>query len=382
MSSSEPSFFPAGEPRPAPEPLPPAAEEPLEVLPADLDETPALPPKPPHPNFWWGLLWAIGFLIFLTGTQIAFFIVVLVGRIIATRGAPLEWADPKTGKMSPEVASLFAPALLGAEVLAVAAAWLVVRLVVGADWKRRLALGRPGIAQVVLALFAMPGLLVVPGLIHELASRALPSFKGLEQNAQLFSHWPVWFAVVVVGVCPGVAEELFCRGFLGRGQVGHYGTVVGVLLTSFLFGLLHVDPPYIVAAGVLGLWLHYVYLTSRSLPLSMLLHFLNNSAAVIWYSQPRPGGQPGGLEAEAASPSTWAAVLLLAAVAWALYEGRTRLVAAEPGVAPWRPAYPGVELPPPGSATRVVRPWPHWPCWLAVLAAAAVFAAALTVESV
>ena len=44
---------------------------------------------------------------------------------------------------------------------------------------------------------------------------------------------------------------------------------------------------------------------------------------------------------------------------------------------PWRPAFPGVEYPPPGSETVVVRPPPGWPAAGLVAGAVLVFGAAL-----
>src|SRR5262249_36160060 len=96
-----------------------------------------------------------------------------------------------------------------------------------------------------------------------------------------------------------------------------------------------------------------------------------------------------------------AAVLLTAAVAWALFQCRARLVdlpsanltsittIASPtsithvlhevqpddqsGLPTWRPAFPSVAYPPPGKATRVMHPWPAWHSWLVVALGLAFF---------
>lgn len=73
-----------------------------------------------------------------------------------------------------------------------------------------------------------------------------------------------------------------------------------------------------------------------------------------------------------------AAALPGLAVGWAFYRGRARLVPApDAGEAVWRPDFPGVEAPPPGSGTRVVRPLPGWPSMVFVAVALLVFVAAL-----
>jgi membrane protease YdiL (CAAX protease family) len=88
-------------------------------------------------------------------------------------------------------------------------------------------------------------------------------------------------AVLIVAVGPALGEELFCRGFLGRGLVARYGTVAGISLTSILFGVMHIIPAQAMYAGLLGILLHCLALSGRSLWLAMLAHFLNNALSVM-----------------------------------------------------------------------------------------------------
>jgi hypothetical protein len=171
-----------------------------------------------------------------------------------------------------------------------------------------------------------------------------------------------------------VGEELWCRGFLGRGLVGRHGVVLGVLASAFFFGLIHVDPLQGTMAMLMGLWLHFVYLTTRSLWMPMLLHFLNNSVAVlasrvVWLNtiSDSSGNLPWHLYLAAGG--------LLLTTGYALFQSRARLQAAEGLAMPaWQPAYPGVEYPPADSATEVVHPWPASLATAAALAGVAAFA--------
>jgi membrane protease YdiL (CAAX protease family) len=351
---------------------------PLTVAPVPaLEPVPVVVARPPHPNFWWGSLWSIGFFLFLNGMLVASLcaLVVLKAALGPDPQGYLKSLAPH-GDASQELIALLAPAYLVAELASVALAWGVVRLVVGRDWKRRLSVQPPSAGQLVLAIAGLPALLTVPGVVHALAAKVLPSLGNLEANQQLFGAWPLWFSVFAIGVLPGIGEELWCRGFLGRGFVGHYGWLSGVLLTSLWFGLLHVDPPYIVATFAMGIWLHYVYVTTRSLPLSMGLHALNNSLAVI-FAKYEEVSKP--LETATEHVVVLAAIgLLLVAVAWALFRGRARLVSTvDGGPASWRPAFPGVEAPPAFSRTAVARPGAGLLAWLLVAAAVAAFAVSL-----
>jgi membrane protease YdiL (CAAX protease family) len=134
------------------------------------------------------------------------------------------------------------------------------------------------------------------------------------------AHYALWFMLLVIAVGPALNEELFCRGFLGQGLVGRYGALIGVLITSVIFGVIHCNIPQGIWAFVLGCALHLAYLATRSFWVPVLLHFVNNAAATLlgWYLAD-------------VEPAVWQ-VLVYAVVAtmlalvsgWALYRLRVR----------------------------------------------------------
>jgi membrane protease YdiL (CAAX protease family) len=342
-----------------------------------ITTTPALEPQPqprpkPHPGFWWSVLWCIGFLLAtqIPGALIAVAIIQVYQlthpRAFATAGAMID---------SPVMSVAMGVAFFATEILVIGVSYVVIRLMVGRDWTRILGLRRPSWPHLGLALASLPGLIVLANLAYALIKRVIPDFAQMfglgdmmGQSMKMFTEWPWPFAVLVIGMGPGIGEELWCRGFLGRGLVGKYGAVFGIVLASFFFGAIHVEPRQASAAMLIGLYLHFTYLVTRSLLVPMLLHFLNNSLAVI-------GSRIPALEALDADPATspvhlfvTAAVLLVAA-GWALYASRACLEWQGVGEV-WRPEIePGVEYPPDGTGTRVVRPRPGLlPVALTVLA--------------
>ena len=468
--------------------LPPAgsAEAILEALPApplgDLDEFAELPvvirvARPPHPSFWWAVLWCG---LFLIVTQIIPSIVIVVALILPEM---LQSQDFKTGpkgiatnpgeangrepvnrsddegtargsdtkeKMEELQRKALLPSLLASQVLGIAFSCLALRLVAGRSWRRQVALRLPSLSHLVLALVGFPALPILASGAYALAKQELPGlpevlpflgtevfmlgafwlvlrltagahwnqdlarrpapvqllfvFVGvvvivlstagvyglitqsglnltlpfdtgiMEKMVKEFRNWPWPVGVLIIGLGPGLAEELWCRGFLGRGLVGHYGVPLGVLLTSFLFGLIHGDPHQGTMAMLMGITLHFAYVTTRSLLVPMLLHFLNNALSVL-------GDKIGsGMEKIDTNPEdiSWVlyvvSALLMIVVGWALYRTRARLAAVDGNGPPaWRPAFPSVALPPPGTNTVVVHPRLEWEGWLLVLAAAAGF---------
>jgi membrane protease YdiL (CAAX protease family) len=297
--------------------------------------------------------------------------------------------------------NLAIPILL-AEVITTVFALITLRIFLGKTWPRLIALRWPSLIHLGLVLIGLPGMLILPNLVHRFAKDiGFPVFEDPEQMARFLGNWSLWFGVLVIGLGPGLSEELWCRGFLGRGLVGNYGPLWGVLLTSLLFGLLHVDLAHAVATAVIGVWLHFVYLMSRSLLIPMMLHALNNSTAVFLAgiqlrlegneAHPESAVLPNSFCLQIYEPLAFVEQLssdhplillagslaLLSGVCWALYKSRARLVATVDAATPWRPDFPGVEYPPPGSATMVFRPWPGWLASALVLAGTLSFAGSI-----
>lgn len=324
-------------------------------------------PRWPHPNFGWSLLWC---LLFLIVTQVPGGILGIVVALGLPRLAPHTFSLNDLGNRN----SLFqsdamsigvALAIVVAELSVVFFPLLIVRLIVGRDWTRQLALRRPSRSHTLLALASLPAFMLLGNVAYNYLRKVLhlPSlsdlgFGGMEEMVDIASKWPWGFAVLVIGLGPGIGEELWCRGFLGRGLVGNYGAVLGVIATSFFFGLIHLDPCQGTMAMLMGLWLHFVYLMSRSLWLPMLLHFINNSLGVL---APRFSF----LQLLDSPPQSipvfvyLAAALLVVGVAYALYQSRSRLEPKMPEqIFAWRPTFEGVEYPPADSGMQVVHPAP------------------------
>src|SRR5262245_9452501 len=280
--------FPGASRRPDPSPVAPGGE-PMAWGTGPAGGTPpplpvpdvALPPPPPHPGFWWAVLWCIGFILATQVPSAILTVVVWLVLLIARGEDPPPMGNTAALMQSETFVLALAPGLLAAQLLGIAFSWMVIRLIVGRDWPRQLAVRLPGALHLLLALLALPGLILMANALDALGKRVLPSLMDLEGMTAVFNRWPWPFAVLAVGVGPGLAEELWCRGFLGRGLVGRYGVVWGVLLSSLFFGVIHLEPRQVLYATGVGVLLHFTYLTTRSLWAPVLLHFGNNTLSVL-----------------------------------------------------------------------------------------------------
>ncbi len=87
------------------------------------------------------------------------------------------------------------------------------------------------------------------------------------------------FLVITIG--PGLAEELFFRGYMFRGLSRRLPAVAVVAVTTVLFALVHLDPQHMLAAGVLGLWLGVITWRTASVIPAIFCHIANNALSFM-----------------------------------------------------------------------------------------------------
>lgn len=91
-----------------------------------------------------------------------------------------------------------------------------------------------------------------------------------------------WMVFTTLALAP-VAEEIFFRGILQRDLTLRYGAMRGILAGAAVFAVVHLYPAMVINAFVLGLVLGFLYYRTRSLWVTVFLHFLNNLTAQFLY---------------------------------------------------------------------------------------------------
>ena len=95
------------------------------------------------------------------------------------------------------------------------------------------------------------------------------------------AHMNPFVLITVTVIMAPIVEELVFRGFL-MGRVFNPDSIVGLLLSGLLFGLVHTPNSmgvWIIYGGM-GLVLATVYRVSKKLEYSIMAHMFNNSIAV------------------------------------------------------------------------------------------------------
>lgn len=119
-------------------------------------------------------------------------------------------------------------------------------------------------------------------LLHNLLLVNLGIDTQGEAIAELFAalESPVWFFIVGALLAP-LIEEIFFRGFLFQGFRARYGWVSGMLLSSGIFAVAHLDPVSLIPTFILGCVLAYLYHRSNSVWPGVILHVMVNSFGLL-----------------------------------------------------------------------------------------------------
>ncbi len=117
---------------------------------------------------------------------------------------------------------------------------------------------------------------IVSGIITSTGATLPDVSSGIEYNGILRFA----LAVVTSAVLPAFTEEIFLRGLV-MGGMARYDKRTALLISSVLFGLMHLNPIQALFATISGLVLGYFVLESNSLWIGVTVHFLNNFIALI-----------------------------------------------------------------------------------------------------
>jgi membrane protease YdiL (CAAX protease family) len=132
------------------------------------------------------------------------------------------------------------------------------------------------------------GIMPVRGLIGLLFQYLIEGgFESLEfRNEMILAGGVTWPGFVVtllgVGILAPFAEEFYFRGLLHNWFRQHVGFWWSIFLSSALFGLAHIDSVgVLVSSFLMGLVMAYAFERTRSLWITIAIHVITNSTAVV-----------------------------------------------------------------------------------------------------
>ena len=108
----------------------------------------------------------------------------------------------------------------------------------------------------------------------------MPQFL-LDVFNQVFYLDSIVISIILIVLIPAVFEEVLFRGFILFGLNKIYSQRKSILISSLLFGLVHLNPWQFITAFLLGMIFSWIALKTKSIILPIAGHFLNNLMALL-----------------------------------------------------------------------------------------------------
>jgi uncharacterized protein len=232
--------------------------------------------RPPRVwKFWGTALWGLFVFAAMFVGQIG-----VVAWFVLRRGAPIDIAAAVQvvgGGLTISLSVIMGlPAVL-------AALWIAIRIsrTPFADY---VALRWPSWIDLAIGAVALIVLVMGWDLLSRAAGREIvPGFMGEVLNSAR-ADGSLWLLVIAFVIAAPVSEEFFARGFLYRGWSESFlGPVGAIVLSSLVWTALHLQYDWFFFGEVfsIGLLLGYLRYRFNSTWLTVIVHGLNNLAAVV-----------------------------------------------------------------------------------------------------
>ncbi len=175
--------------------------------------------------------------------------------------------------------------LLLSEPLAVLLPTLLLTFALRFDVHKTLRLEVPSLVDVLLALPLAFSLIILNDQLTNLTSQIMPLDPDIQQGMArlLRTNTPYEWLVKILGIGVGaaVAEEVLFRGFIQRGLEQGLRRPSAILLTSFLFAVMHLIPQGIPSYLLAGIVLGITALATGSIVVPIIIHFIFNMSALV-----------------------------------------------------------------------------------------------------
>jgi membrane protease YdiL (CAAX protease family) len=197
----------------------------------------------------------------------------------------------------------------------------------------------------VAVVIFMAGFVIVSSELDNILLYFLPMpDMFLEVYQSMLTNRFFIVSLLMVGLLPAFCEEMLFRGLILKGLSENYTEKKAILVSAFLFGLVHLNPWQFVSAFLIGLFAGWICLKSKSIVLCVYLHLFNNVLALAAEKagDALPPGFNGQINGEVQFQPLWFTLLGLALTALGFYLLHKNFKAAGQG-----PAAPVPETPVP-----------------------------------
>ena len=150
------------------------------------------------------------------------------------------------------------------------------------------------ITHLLPAFIGFIGIQLFSGAFSELQQYILPSnlreiYVSLQESIRtqylsiiVLDNIPqLLLSIFAIAITPAICEELFFRGLFQQSLANSAGQLKAILISSFVFAIIHLNPVDFVALFIIGAFLATLVYVSGSIIPAIIVHFLNNALATV-----------------------------------------------------------------------------------------------------
>jgi len=118
------------------------------------------------------------------------------------------------------------------------------------------------------------------GIISPIAG-LIPMPESIKKAFIAFGSQTGIFTFILMVIAAPILEELIFRGIILEGLLKRYSPIRSILISSFLFGLVHLNPWQFVTGLTMGVFSGWVYFKTRNLTFSIIIHGAANLSGFL-----------------------------------------------------------------------------------------------------
>ncbi|WP_303006380.1 ABC transporter permease subunit/CPBP intramembrane protease [Romboutsia ilealis] len=151
------------------------------------------------------------------------------------------------------------------------------------DFKKTFSLRKINLKQILGGIVIWMGGFVLINLITQITLYLFPQNMEVAEalTDAIIIKDNLVLNLAIVALMPAICEEIFFRGFIFTSFKGKSSSKIAIITSGILFGFMHMDFLRIIPTSILGIIFAYTVYKSESIFIAMILHFINNSIAVL-----------------------------------------------------------------------------------------------------
>lgn len=132
----------------------------------------------------------------------------------------------------------------------------------------------------IMVLVSISIIAIQTGVISPIVN-SLPMPEFMKKIFLELANQNGMFSFISIVIAAPIMEELIFRGIILNGLLRRYSPVKSIIISSILFGIVHLNPWQFIGASIFGLFSGWVYYRTGKLTLSIIIHSVNNLFAFI-----------------------------------------------------------------------------------------------------